>query len=124
MSEKNESTMNGVSDDMEKSRKRRRVGGNYRDLCERVQRTVELNNRKVKDNLKEKIVVLAKIGNSEGVIPTKQVDNVLGEDDCYNMNDVIDMMKEEEGFYVTVLYDWMFEESVKDFVYFDILQKV
>lgn len=106
------------------SRKRKRVGGNYRELCECVQRTVDSNNRKVKDNLKEKIMVLAKIGNSEGVLPTKEVDSVLGEDDCYNMNDVITMMKKEEGFYVTVLYDWMFEESVKDFVYFDILQKV
>ena len=121
----NDKAMNNIETTKDTNRlKRRRLGERYNELYECVQLNVELNNKKVKDNLNEKIMSLAKIGNSEGVIKIKEVDSILGEYDCYDMNNVVAMIKKEEGFYVTVLYDWMFEENVQDFIYFDILQKV
>lgn len=106
------------------SRKRYRCENDYDNLCVLVNNSVSENNAKVKKNLVEKITSYVQNGNSEGIFNLKSVDSILNENDCYNINTVIDEIKKEKGFYVTVLYDWMFDCDVNDCIFYDLNQKV
>lgn len=106
------------------SRKRYRCDNEYDTLCTLVNDSVFQNNAKVKKNLVETITKYVQNGNSEGIFDLKSIDSVLDKNDCYNINTVVDEIKKEKGFYVTILYDWMFDCDVKDCIFYDLNQKV